>query len=653
MLSYFCQRRSLFFFLLVLAAILMASIHADQKNQQFFMDQQRRDAEIRLNILVSTALDAPFRQFETILTNLASDRRFAAFTRNPSEKDEDFVRSLWQNILVTHSSIHYLYFSTADGKLFFEPEAPLPDSYDARRRPWFRHAMLEPGTILWTHPYMEVPTNRRVVSVVRALTDPESGELLGVMGLDILLDHLHAIAGRIPIPEGGFLGILSSDGQLVASPQPEIMEALLKKPASLVALLRGETDTLHLDGQAKELIISTRTLNQPQWRIVQGIPRSPESCPGSPMRSTALILMTLLSVSYLFIHALYYRKQRQENRIFKSQIQTLREQGPSAPHPALPSDTSFTHSLCRQLALDLYQSEQKKQELETELATFIEKAPVGVFISTPEGRFTKVNSSMARILEYASPEELIHHVDDIPQKLYLDRQDRKILTNRLLSGGVQEFPIRFRKKNGTIGHASITAYATMGTDGRILAIQGFFTDMTRSHQLESHLRRLAHTDRLTGLPNRRSFMELLARETGRFCRYGNSFGLIVLNVDHFRAINARYGHGMGDKILCTLADSLSQSLRSCDTLARIDGDTFAIHLAETSAESSTGAAKRVLRLISRTVITEIPDLQLSFSSGTTSPRETLRCPDLLLQEAEARMYEAKKKGGGTLPSSLP
>ncbi|TYT74560.1 sensor domain-containing diguanylate cyclase [Desulfobotulus mexicanus] len=652
MFSFLCQHKNLYLLLFVFTGIFFMGSQADKKNELASLTQLRSSANAQMDILIDTAILNYIKGFENSLEIIALDDAFLRLAREPANHG-DFIRRQLKDFLGMKPSVYYIYFASPDGTLFFEPAAPLPEGYDARRRPWFRHALHQPGEIIWTPPYIEVPTNRRVISVVTTIHDPESNEMIGVMGMDLLTEDLDSFLATAPAGKEGLLAIFASDGQLVASPKPEKVKLLQKNPLHLVTILNGEKDIIKTDENTPAMLFTTRSLEQPPWRILQGVPLSGQNKKGLSTQKTALMVIAAILIFYIMIQLFSHVKTRRRIKAFEKDIQLIQIRGPEL----LPHSRRKYHSplekLCRNLAIDLWRSEEKKISLKKQMETLIDKAPTGIFVSTPEGRFIHVNKGMAHILEYESPEEMVLHIQDIAQELYLDRQDRKILKNRLMSGGVEDFPTRFRRKNGTVGHASITAYAEMGPDGHILTIRGFFTDISRQRQLENQLRHMAHTDRLTGLPNRRSFMELTTREAGRFCRYGTPFALLVLNMDHFRDINARYGHGAGDKILCSLATKLLHSLRSCDTLARIDGDTFAIHLAETDLEEGLKAAMRIQKQIHGKKMAEMPDIYTTLSIGVAVPTDTLRCPDLLLQAAEARMYQAKKKGGECILPAHP
>lgn len=652
MFPFFCRSKALLFLCLALAALFFLGHLGDTRNAAFFLEQSRKASKLQMDTLIDTVIKHELSHFHVFLNSLASDPELLPFFQG-EEMLTERVRFYFRHFLRLHPSVHYVFYASHDGTLLFEPRGELPEGYDARRRPWFRHALQDPGRTLWTPPYTEMPTGKEVVSLVLAMQDPVSGTLWGVLGMEVLTQTFQDLISDIALPEGGFMAILAPNGHTIAASHPEKIVQLMQNPKTLVAMLSEERHLLPPETGAPALGISSRLLENPQWRILQGIPDTNWHIPGAPGRNAALLLMAALLLAFFFLHFRCYRQIQRESQDLESHVLDVCQKG-SAPLPKSSELPPPLITLCIRMARERYHIEEARRSLEQELHTLILKAPTGIFTSSPEGRFLDVNPVMTQILEYDSPQDLIQHMDDIARDFYLDRQDRKILKNHLLEGGISDFPVRFRKKNGSIGHGSICAYPEKASDGTLLSIRGFFTDRTRLHQLENQLRHMAHTDRLTGLPNRRSFMDLLQRETNRFCRYGSTFTLLVLNVDDFRGINARYGHAAADKILSDLAGLLTHILRNCDTLARIDGDTFAVHLAETPFEEGCTAALRMKKRIHAMENLTIPGLRLTVSMGVSAPRDSLRCPDLLLQETEARMYTVKKRGGnGIHPPSVP
>jgi len=157
-------------------------------------------------------------------------------------------------------------------------------------------------------------------------------------------------------------------------------------------------------------------------------------------------------------------------------------------------------------------------------------------------------------------------------------------------------------------------------------------------------------DGLTGLVNATFFHAVLTREIERSLRTGRTCGLMVLDIDHFKAINDTYGHATGDAVIQAVTAELKSSLRSMDTAARIGGEEFAIILPECAPEDAIHAATRIHSVLNPvTVRLEAGSVDLTASAGLvwTSPNLSVSST-VLLSEADHEMYRAKRTGRGRI-----
>lgn len=165
-------------------------------------------------------------------------------------------------------------------------------------------------------------------------------------------------------------------------------------------------------------------------------------------------------------------------------------------------------------------------------------------------------------------------------------------------------------------------------------------------QLHEEARRLAVTDPLTGLHNRRFFLDRLVEHLRRAERYSERLALLLLDFDYLKEVNDFHGHQVGDRALCAVARLLESCLRETDEVARIGGDEFAAvllqadgHLIQTVHERTRAAIEAL----------ELEDdagqvLQISLSAGVAFFPEDANGPDLLLQRADEALYRAKRRG---------
>ncbi|HEX5423180.1 MAG TPA: diguanylate cyclase [Candidatus Acidoferrales bacterium] len=160
------------------------------------------------------------------------------------------------------------------------------------------------------------------------------------------------------------------------------------------------------------------------------------------------------------------------------------------------------------------------------------------------------------------------------------------------------------------------------------------------------LRFRATHDALTGLGTRAVVLESLAREYSRQQREGGAFGVILLDIDHFKQINDKHGHLCGDSVLREIAIATKESLRPYDTVGRYGGEEFLAVVPNADAESSLRIADRIRRAIASRVVS-IPGYSLhvtaSFGIAASTEVEPM-IPNALLHAADEALYRAKRNG---------
>jgi len=169
-----------------------------------------------------------------------------------------------------------------------------------------------------------------------------------------------------------------------------------------------------------------------------------------------------------------------------------------------------------------------------------------------------------------------------------------------------------------------------------------FWDVTEQRQLEAELRRLARTDALTGLPNRRSFMETAAEAA---LRPIEPLALLMLDLDHFKTINDRFGHAVGDQALQAVTERCRGMLRDSDVIARVGGEEFAVLLPATGRAAAVAVAERLREAVGRSRL-PIGDgwVALTTSIGGTLVEPADTGVDVVLQRADRALYAAKAAG---------
>jgi len=184
------------------------------------------------------------------------------------------------------------------------------------------------------------------------------------------------------------------------------------------------------------------------------------------------------------------------------------------------------------------------------------------------------------------------------------------------------------------------------SSGQIIGLLPTAVDITERKHLEEELKRQAHLDYLTGLPNRRSFMEQAEIEMSRTQRYEKSLSLLMLDIDHFKHINDAFGHQSGDVVLKTLAEIFAEVLRNIDIVGRLGGEEFGIILPETSLEEALEVAERLREVIAarQVAFPSGVETQFTVSIGVAALADKQVGIDTLINESDKALYRAKQSG---------
>lgn len=178
----------------------------------------------------------------------------------------------------------------------------------------------------------------------------------------------------------------------------------------------------------------------------------------------------------------------------------------------------------------------------------------------------------------------------------------------------------------------------------VLRATGMVQDITSQKLREQELHRLATSDALTGLANRRYFMERLEQERARAVRFNTRCGLMMIDLDHFKQVNDQFGHATGDRVLKAFADTAAAQMRQIDIIGRIGGEEFAVLLPGTDMEGAKILAERLRLAIAAISFADIHSLHVTTSIGVTVITKTDHEVDAPLGRADKAVYTAKHNG---------
>lgn len=226
-------------------------------------------------------------------------------------------------------------------------------------------------------------------------------------------------------------------------------------------------------------------------------------------------------------------------------------------------------------------------------------------------------------------------------------EDRSEIAKQLASPSLDEHELEYRihRPDGTMRWLCERAFPVRNQAGKIYRIAAIVEDITDRKMAEQRVRRMAHQDALTGLPNRNLLHGRLERTISRAKRFGRKFGVGMLDLDNFKPINDKYGREMGDAVLKVVATRLLSSVRAVDTVARVGGDEFILVIEEANDRSDLKrVAERILAMVTRPIQVDGNTCSIGISLGFSVYPDDGENVEVLTRNADTAMYEVKSKG---------
>jgi diguanylate cyclase (GGDEF)-like protein/PAS domain S-box-containing protein len=202
------------------------------------------------------------------------------------------------------------------------------------------------------------------------------------------------------------------------------------------------------------------------------------------------------------------------------------------------------------------------------------------------------------------------------------------------------------KMKTTIGREFTAEIAAIAVDyAGQPAILVALNDVSQRKQLESELFHQASTDPLTGIANRRYFLNQAEQEMRRSRRFARDLSVMMLDIDHFKPINDQHGHAVGDAVLQAMVKRSLESLRQSDYMGRMGGEEFAVIMPETDLTAAKEAAERLrAHLAEQPLVAERLAIPCTVSIGVAQLHGTDGAVDDLLKRADKVLYAAKANG---------
>jgi diguanylate cyclase (GGDEF)-like protein/PAS domain S-box-containing protein len=293
----------------------------------------------------------------------------------------------------------------------------------------------------------------------------------------------------------------------------------------------------------------------------------------------------------------------------------------------------------RLLLVDLQRNEERFRSL-------VQNASDGVLVLGEDGLIRYASPAVERILGRRADVGIGRAAADAAD---VHPDDRATIGRRLAevaSVSGSEAAVEFRARHADGSWRTLEAIAkNLLDDPAVGGVVINYRDITERKVLEEQLRHQAFHDVLTGLANRSLFRDRLGHALARASRGGRPTAVLYLDLDDFKAVNDRFGHAEGDRLLVAVGERLRSATRAGDTVARLGGDEFAIIVEESDATEAGSSAGRILESLARTFALGDREVAIRGSIGIAIQSADGGDADELLRRADIAMYAAKARGG--------
>lgn len=286
---------------------------------------------------------------------------------------------------------------------------------------------------------------------------------------------------------------------------------------------------------------------------------------------------------------------------------------------------------------DLEQTYKVLQESENKVKLIFENSPIGIFYYDNNGKISMLNARLAEIFETSKKK-----IQDKINVLKLPNKKIVECIARTLVGETAHYEDVYES---TISGKSIVMKAEFAPikseSGVVIGGIAIVEDFTERKQLEDKIVKLSITDKLTQIYNRLKLDEVLEMEYRRSHRSHIPFSAIILDIDHFKAVNDNYGHQIGDSVLKEIANILQTHVRETDVVGRWGGEEFLVIATNTDLEGGRVLAEKLRLEIESFEFTAIGKLTCSFGVAAYKSEMTISS---LISTADKALYRAKENG---------
>jgi len=283
------------------------------------------------------------------------------------------------------------------------------------------------------------------------------------------------------------------------------------------------------------------------------------------------------------------------------------------------------------------------QAAKADLSAIFEQLPDVFYRTDMQGIITKMSPSCFDLLGYSAEELLGTPLAGY----YKTPEERQKVVMAIIAGGGKTTRVEAAlvHKNGSTVWVSTSAIVRKSPEGNPVCIEGIARDVTEQKGMEEHLIVLSRIDSLTGVYNRRFYMDKCEEVINLMKRYHRPASMMIADLDFFKSINDSYGHHAGDMALKTFTDVCRKEIRESDFVGRLGGEEFGLMLPETTIQQAISLAERIRKSVEDLVV-KVGEETISFtvSIGLVELNVNDTSLDSIMSCADLAMYQAKATG---------
>jgi len=365
--------------------------------------------------------------------------------------------------------------------------------------------------------------------------------------------------------------------------------------------------------------------------------------------------------------AQFYEKMWQSLNIsgqWQGEIWNRRKNGEIYPGYLSITTVKNSKGIVRNYVADLFDITERKQAEDTlrESVLFqnslLEAIPIPVFYKDRDGRYLGFNKAYETFFGATKDKLIGKSVFDISPPELAEIYHAKD-SDLIKSGGVQQYESQVRNTQGGLRDVIFSKAVFADRQGNISGLIGAILDITERKSAENEIQHLAFYDPLTHLPNRRLLNDRLGQTMAANKRSGRYGALLFLDLDNFKPLNDKHGHGVGDLLLVEVARRIGSCVREVDTVSRFGGDEFVVLLGELEVDKAASTAQAEIVAEKIRIALAAPYKLIISENGNTKGTVEHHCtssigvevflnpeasPEDIIQRADMAMYQAKDDG---------